>query len=365
MSPTVRPMATEDRAAVSALLAEAGFKPRSTAGWDWLHTGNPHDRPPSPRGWVIDQDGRIDGYLGNLIRMATWRGAPLTLGVSADWYVREAARTRSTALLRAFFKQKDVDVCVSTTANAASGPVYAMFKAGAPEHPCFQQARMWVVDDGPLVSLALQKAGLPALPVPGGLVGRLRRRLGLLHPTGRRFDGDLTAHTAADLPADLDPHFRHVESDGRLHSRRSTRVLRWLMSDPDGGDVPTLFVARNTAGIQGTLLTIGHRAPEHPFGQRRVVDLTVTHSAYALPTTSALLQAAVAHGRPLGAAVLYAPACGPRVSALLASHGGHPVAREAPAHYARAKKRRTLPDLLDSWEATGLSGDSPLCLQSA
>ena len=368
MSTQVRPFERSDRVAVSTLLAEADFKPRSSDGWDWVSTGNPHDQPDAARGWVIEQDGDIAGYLGNLVRRGTWRGQALTVGVSADWYVREAARDQSTKLLRAFFKQPGIDVAVSTTANAASGPVYGMFKAKSPAQASFRSARLWVVDDTPLVRLALHKAGIPAGIVPavaGRIAGRVRRRLGLLHPRTRRFAGEVTVHTASELPADLDGYFRAVEADGRWHPTRSSAVLRWLMSDPDGGTDPVLLVARNPAGIQGTLLTIGHCAAEHPFAQRRVVDLTAVPGPYALGATGALLSAAVDHGRPLGAAVLYAPACGPRVSALLSSHGGHAVAREAPAHYARAKRRKALAQMLDAWEPTGLSGDSPLCLQHA
>ncbi len=160
--------------------------------------------------------------------------------------------------------------------------------------------------------------------------------------------------TPDDLPA---------SPRGRFHWTRSTAGVRWLMSDPDGGDAPVHLVARDSAGIVATLLVVGHRAKGHPFGQRRIIDVTATHRPAAIAAVGALLDHAIRHGRTTDAALLFAPACGPRAAALLASHGGFAQRRPNPAHDLRAKSRKHLPPLLDAREATGATGDSPLCLQ--
>ena len=367
----MRKVEAADLPGVDALMVEAGFKVRSAAGWKWLWHENPEGRGGSAHGWVVVQAGLVVGYLGNLVRRMTWRGEDLTVGVSADWYVRESARSRSMHLLRAFFKQPDVDLVVSTTANAASAPVYGSYKAKAPSQPSFRAARLWLASDGPLLAGVARDKGLWGTRVAqrvGNMVGPLRRRLGLLHPTGPTFEGAVRCHTLEEgLADDLDPHFSAVAGDGQLHPSRTSDVVRWLMADPDGGAQPVHLVARSsdTADIVGTALVVIHRAFAHPFAQARLVDLTLSPSGQSIAAAGALLSEAAAHARAHGAGVVYAPACGPRLASVLEALGGWRVEREVPAHFMRARRRKQLDAMLGAWQATGMSGDSPLCLRHA
>jgi hypothetical protein len=366
---TVREVEAADLPAVTELLWASGLKPRSRAGWDWLWHGQPE--PWGPRGWALELDGRVAGYLGHIGLPGVLDGAPVALSTGADWAVAEPARAEGTRLLRAFFQVPGAAAWISTTANPASAPAYGLFKARSPEAPSFRAGLLWAGDDAEALAAAADRAGLPRPPraligPPAAAAGALRRAAGLLHPRPRRWDGEVERR-GLDALHDPELHrlWRAQEARGGLHLRREPALLRWMLSDPDGATGAAALLARDRGGLAAVALVARHQTPTQPVSQLRLIDVVLRDPTDdTIPYVAALISAAAAEARRQRAAVVYAPPCHPALHAALARAGGRPVPRDPIAHHLRAAKGLDAAAIAARWWATGIDGDAPLALRS-
>ena len=353
----VRELAPTDLSAVDALMAEAGFKRRSAAARAWLAA--PTDHPAAdaaraaPAGWVLEGEHGIDGYLGNIILPYALDGRPVVGATCADWFVRPAARASAVNLLRAFFRQPAA-FHFSATANEASAPAYGLYKARAPIASSFRTSFLWIGDDGALLRAVARVPGARGL---ARLAGRARRRVGLAHPRTR---GSVTLSTylPSAIPDEVEAFWRARTAVG-LHVARGSAAIRWMLADPDVSGARRVLVARDRRGVTGVAVVARHQARAHAFAQIRLLDLVLGEPTAAGP----LLGAAVDLARAVGAAVVFAPGCGPSLAVALAAQRPHTRTRTFDAHYLRAGRGLDTGALLDAWHATGLDGDAPFALE--
>lgn len=87
--------------------------------WNRLWRDNPalsRIRSEPVIGWVLESQGRIVGYLGN-IHLTYWYGCkPLTAAVGSGLVVEPSYRIFAMRLVKAFFEQKGVELYLGTTA---------------------------------------------------------------------------------------------------------------------------------------------------------------------------------------------------------------------------------------------------------
>ena len=363
----------DDVAAVNRLLAEAGFKTRSRAGWQWLFQDSPAAPPDPAMGWVlVDGQGGVQGYLGNIHLGYVMDGAPLRVATSTAYCVRPAARGDSTALMRAFFKQPGPELFLSTTANAASAPIYEMFKALPPEDDSFQAGCAWVAHDRVALrgQLAARSAPLPGLlaaaAAPGARLVRCLSRLARV-PRCRLSRAVEVLPPAAIDDARFDALWAQLRGRPGLQVRRDAAGLRWLLADPDVDGEIVVFTLEDGAGLRGYLAAARHRpaAPRAP--ELRVLDVALRPGEGEAEVIAALLRRAVEHGRAVGAGLVYAGPCGAALAARLRALGPrlHPTGRTT--HFLRAAKRKQTARYAAAgvWAASGLDGDTPFCVEAA
>ena len=368
---TLRLATSDDVEPVAALMREAGFKARSSAGWRWLFVDNPaHQRPePPPMGWVLEgSDGQLQGYLGNILLRYVLDGQPLSAATCTSYYVRPEARADSVSLLRAFFKQKGVALFLSTTANPASDPLYRMFKAEPPVDASFSEGYAWVASDRRAIQAVLSRRGTHpmlarAVSHAAAPVARATRRLSGFARIPHHPD---TEAVAVLQPADVDEWFDKLwalrAAQPGLQVQRDAASLRWYLRDPDAGDAVVLALS-DQDGLRGYVAAAPHAPGGTGATELRILDVAIRPGDTG--AIAPLLRRAVLHARSVGAGLIYAAPCGAALAAELTALRPHRHGHAHAAHFLRARKRAetgryTGPGV---WLATGLDGDTPFCIE--
>jgi len=182
--PKLREARFEDHAQIAALVSKYHLYFEDYAGWTHLWANNPAYRGIEdnfPIGWVLESDGRISGYLGNVPANYEFEGKSLLSAATRAWVVDEAYRTYSPLLLGTYFQQRNVDLFLSTTVNAQSAPAYSVFQGLRVPVGVWDRALFWITDYSAFVESFLRWRGgglLKALsyPLAGGLFLRDRVR---------------------------------------------------------------------------------------------------------------------------------------------------------------------------------------------
>lgn len=356
---------------VAALVREAGFKPRSEAGWRWLFQDNPNHRrddPPPAIGWVLERGGAVDGYLGNVPLAYVLDGRPVRVATCTSYYVRPSARAESTRLMSAFFRQPGVEIHLTTTANALSGPIYRLFKAAVPEDDSFVEQLVWVADDrAALRDMMVRRSvppsmavGLAALASPAS---RLVRRLsGFAHPPRGTGEAAVLTLRPGEVDSRWDDLWSRVATAPGLRVQRDAAALRWYLSDPDAGSDAIVFAIGDEQGLVG-YTAVGRHIPYGGAPQLRLLDLMVRPGGDH--AVAPLLRRVLAHGREVGVGFVHSESCGAALAAQLKPMRPHRLRHAHPTHFVKASGHGETAKLASRgiWQATGLDGDTPFCIE--
>lgn len=365
----LREATAADAPAVGLLQRSVGFKAHSAAGWRWLFQDNPARAgfsSPPPQGWVLEGEAGVVGYLGNIPQDYVRDGVPVRAATCSGYVVQEAARGDSLKLLQAWFKQPEVALFLSTTANAESEDLYRLCKSETPGDDSFRQGLVWVgADRAALREQLHQRQAWLAGPLSwvGAPFARLARRASgkahvPRHPLARRVrvrDRQAVDDRYDELGAEL-------SRQPGLRLRRDATTLRWMLSDPDAPP-PALLEVEQDGALQGWAVCATHHPSDGRARQLRLLDLVVRPGREDL--LPALLRAAADHARRTGAGLLYAPPCGAALAQALTSLGAHPHPRSHHSHWLRARKKEETAGFAapGTWQATGLDGDVPFCVE--
>jgi hypothetical protein len=271
--------------------------------------------------------------------------------------------------MSAFFRQPEVDLFLTTTANASSEPVYRLFKAAVPEDPSFAEGLIWVANDdlalrdvlgrcgmSPFAAGALSTIGSPALRV-------LRRTTGIANAPRIDACGDVLIFRPEELDARFDELGSRLATQPGLRVRRDSASLRWYFSDPDAGSGPLLFALEDAEGLVGYAAIALHRPSAAATTQLRIVDFVMrTESTSAVAT---LMRRIIAHARESGAGLVYCAPCGAWLSAQLKALRPFTYRHAYAAHFLRAARATLTANVVRSgvWHATALDGDMPFCIE--
>ncbi len=144
----IREARFSDFPAVAKLKERGGLNADSLENWERLWRHNPalmHDNGEHPMGWVLEADGSVVGYLGNISLLYHYGDRTLTAATAHGLVVDPAYRALGLTLVAAYFRQKSVDVFVSTTAIEAVGKIALAFKSSALPQPDYDTALFWVL----------------------------------------------------------------------------------------------------------------------------------------------------------------------------------------------------------------------------
>ena len=266
-----------DFTGVADLKRSWGLTPDSLENWERFWRRNPalqRMETQPPMGWVLESDGEIVGYLGNISVLYQYGDRQLTAAISHGMVVRPEYRAASLSLVSAFYRQKAADLYLVTTAIEAVGKLARAFKSRALPQPNYDSVLFWVVEPNAFAKVLMKKlrAG-PAIAYLGmGITTAAAQIDKMVRRRVPKACVNAVSIRQIEL-ADIGDDFQRLWSDKvkektQLLSDRDPGTLKWHFSIPDdNGTVGVLCCHRDGALVGYTI--IRHEAPNQITGLRR------------------------------------------------------------------------------------------------
>jgi hypothetical protein len=256
----------------------------SYENWQRLWRDNPAlaAGPLHPMGWVLEVQGKVVGYLGNIIQLYRYKDRILRSATGHAFVVEQLYRGSGLSLVAAYFRQKNIDLYISTGAIQPVGNIGKAFKSEPLTQKEYQTVLFWVLRPYAFTRSVMNKLSLGAAfsSVAGGLASlmltadktvsrrgpkstsqRLRICHMALNDLGREFD-DLWSEKLSEMPS-------------RLFADRMPSTLRWHFETPgDRGSVRVLC-CRHDGKLQGYAVVRHEATDESGMRKSIIADMLV------------------------------------------------------------------------------------------
>lgn len=240
MTPQIRLVRPDEMHAANAFLIDMGLTlPTDPADVDafWAGRGqhNPaleiHDADVA-RGWVLEDNGKMVGFFGNLPLAGVLNGKPVRIACASAWGIHPDYRDQTEAMCRAYFEQPNVDLLIVTSAIKPTARRFEQFGGAPIPQPDITDIPYWIVDSWGFLRAAFRKKGqgktmawfsglLASVPLDFTMRIKGRRPYGALnHITPVSLDGVDEAFD--DLWAR-----KQRELKGKVVAVRDAAALRW------------------------------------------------------------------------------------------------------------------------------------------
>src|SRR5215469_14866695 len=163
----VREASLSDYQPIVALTARNGPEVRAQEAWEHLWISNPVYKkfPNWAIGWVMEQDGEIVGFLGNIPISYSFKGREIvsacTFSMSVDLPFRGHARLLINQLLR--WAKANLEFHFCTTANEHSGPLSDRLKIPRVPVGDWSKSAFWIANYHEFLEAALERKRWPKL----------------------------------------------------------------------------------------------------------------------------------------------------------------------------------------------------------
>jgi hypothetical protein len=357
-----------DFEAVHELKRRWGLIPDSFENWTRLWRDNPalQDCPHTlPIGWVLEADGKVVGYLGNIASVYHFGGKKLLAVTGHGLVVEPAYRMLSFTLNAAFYRQQFVDLYLTTTAIEAVGKIAKALRSSPLPQPDYE-VLFWVLRAQPFTQEVLAKLQLgPSVSRLAGAIAALAvgtdKALRRRWPRRRELSLTVRQISVSEIGDDFQALWEaKLHEAPRLLADRSPGTLRWHCQTPDDQGSTALFCCYSGQELLGYMVV--RSDPVETRGVRRsmVADMIAKNDDSA--TLNALCVAAYRHGKHIGSHVLEILGFPPSIRAVCSQ--SDPYLRKYPScpfYYKAADPdlHRTLaqPSL---WYASPFDGDTTL-----
>jgi hypothetical protein len=237
----VREARFSDFEAVSALKQRWSMDADSLENWERLWHGNPAllcGEVKRPIGWVLEADGAIVGYMGN-ISLQCWYGEKALAAVASHGLVVDTPyRAMSVTLVAPFYRQKSVDLYLATSAMEAVGKLARALKCSPLPQAEYDSVLFWVLQPYPFARSLMRKLDLGSASAWVGSVFTAIAVGGDRALRGRRPGRSARPFTITDIaPRDMGDDFQSLwtaklNECTRLFADRSPAALRWHFEIP-------------------------------------------------------------------------------------------------------------------------------------
>ena len=358
-----------DFIAVAELKQRGGIAPDSLENWERLWRRNPALAPGTverPIGWVLEADGAVVGYLGN-ISLRCWYGDQALSAVTAHGFVVDPPyRAVGLSLAAAFFRQKSVDLYVSTSAIEAVGKIALAFKSAPLPQPDYDTVLFWVLQPYPFAQSLVTKLNLsPALSRIGTAVGALAISTDkILRQRWPRSSASSLAVSEIS-PEQIGDDFQSLWAEKlrerpRLFAERTPATLRWHFEIPGDIGLARVICCRQDGKLVGYAVVRSDTDPENGLRKSLIADLIARQDDPAV--LRALWSAAYDYAKQAGSHVLEVQGFPPGVRQIFSDW--KPYQRKLPAcpYYYKATDpllQQTLAGAA-AWYACPFDGDATL-----
>ena len=231
----------EDFDAVAKLKQRWGLDADSLENWDRLWRRNPaltRGEFQRPIGWVLEADGAVVGYLGNISLQYRYGEKTLSAVTAHGFVVETLYRAVSLTLAAAFFRQKSVDLYISNTAIDAVGKIALAFRSAPLPQPDYDTVLFWVLRPYPFAQALMTKLNLkPILSRIGGVLAALAVGTDKVLRRRRPTRSPIPFTMSEISPNDIGDNFQELWKEKlserpRLLADRRPSTLQWHFEIP-------------------------------------------------------------------------------------------------------------------------------------
>src|SRR5271169_623750 len=154
---------------VSKLKQRTGIAADSPENWNRLWRQNPaleQRGVKRPIGWVLEAEGEIVGFLGNISLQCRYGDRILNAVSTHGYAVDTAYRAVAMTLASVYYRQKSVDLFVSSSAIEATGKIALAFKAATLPQSDYDTLLFWVIRPYPFARVMVEKLNINSLLSP-------------------------------------------------------------------------------------------------------------------------------------------------------------------------------------------------------
>jgi hypothetical protein len=358
-----------DLEGVRALTVAVGWGAPSAQDWQHLWVENPAMRGPGAKltkGWVLEQNGGLVGFLCNLAQTYTLNGRSLRAAVATALVVRPDFRGEGLKLVMAYVRQGNVDLLLNTTAGPETAKIFEYLKFAPLPQSGYQRSFYWVLHSRPFVTSALLKISAPPIAsiVAGGLLAPVFAALNRIRV--RRPRGNLGSPKIQVLRGDaIGPEFDDLwrsksEQSEVLWAVRDSTALRWHFTAHGRAHAPMILCAHDNRRLMGYIAITRQDTSHLKLNRARVADLFVVDDDAA--TIERLLGAACDVASAGGASMLEAIGFPERIQRVFQASRPYQLWNHAIPFWYKASDpelHRTLADP-SHWYACLYDGDGAL-----
>jgi hypothetical protein len=307
----IREASFSDFDGVAALKQRWGVAADSMENWERLWRHNPalvQQNCDRPIGWVLEADGVVVGYLGNISLLCRYGDRTLTAVTSHALVVDPPYRAVGVSLVAAFFRQKSADLFLSTSAIESVGKIALAFKSSPVPQPDYDTVLFWVLQPRPFAEALMKKLELNS--TASGIVGMLTSAaIGTDRIIGRRTPRQPSAAFAISEISvnEIGDEFQalwalKLNESPRLLTDRNPVALRWHYEIPgDRGSVRVLCCHHN-GELAGYVVVRSDTEEQSGLSKSLIADLIVRQDDPEV--VAALYYAAYEYAKRLGSHVL-------------------------------------------------------------
>ncbi|WP_312135179.1 N-acetyltransferase [Brevundimonas sp.] len=317
----VRPFELADIEGVNALHTQINWPAPSAEQWQWL-ASNPA-RGTSPMGWVIDNHGRIDGFLGNFRQTYYRDSAVLSAATGHSIIVSPRVKGALRELIQPFLSQKDLFAVSILNANEIGSPIYRHYGLKPFSAPVHDIKLAWLLAPHRIVVAKILRSLAARLPSLYPMLGERFLPRPVPAFDARSVAWPAGVHAIADLSDNsaFARFWQQLMGDGELVAERCPALLRWRLAMPDLTSRPVLLGYYDEQGL--CAYAMGQLSKVGPIEvvTLEIIDLIALKRApaTAIPT---LIRALKLAARKLQAAKLRLPLVSARTQAALGSTVG-------------------------------------------
>lgn len=301
--PIIREAVFEDCNQVADMQRRFGIEPDTSDDWKRLWVNNPAQHDDVPIGWVLEEQGQVVGFLGNVSRRYDFAGKKIKAVAARGWVVEPAFRNTTVLLLSKYLNQRNVDILLNSSSNDKAYHVFVKMGSKTVPLDVYSRLLFWVTHGKNFITSVTGYLRLPMVlvklaAVVGGLLSVLpvifmdyymNKKMKLLT---KRFELKIIQPDLIGSDFDL-----LWESKRKEHTRfladRSSELLKWHFSKEV---FKTRIICCYEQGeLQGYLAVAKMKNGKTDFLRHVIIDLIVLNNSK--PVTEFLLAAAYQFSR--------------------------------------------------------------------
>jgi hypothetical protein len=367
--PKLREARFEDHAQIAALTSKFELHIEDYSGWTHLWTNNPAYREfkgKLPMGWVLESaEGAVAGYLGNVPLNYELDGKRLLAATTRAWVVDTPYRSYSLLLLGTYFQQPNVDLFLSTTVNAQSGPAYCSFNGIRVPVGAWDQALFWITHyQGFVKSFLRKRGGAMAEPLSYPLSAGVFLRDWVKRSRVKDSGHGVTIRPCASFDDRFESFWEELrrKKSSRLLAVRSREALAWHFKFALQRSTAWIYTIESRSGLAAYAVFLRHDYQQIGLSRMRLADFQCLETEKAPEFLMSMLHAAANRCRQESIHMLELTGIAPPLETEVERAAPHHRALSNWLYFYKASNPTLAEKLQDAavWEPSLFDGDSTL-----